>query len=154
LHHILMQQRLMQEINKALKADGLFIFSDNIGMHWLSRIMGGTLYFLLPTYVSYVQKLKIAIGGEKRIKKDMTERSPFEEINTADIIQLAEQNFEILDYREHTGIGYRAAIAGDIRFPGFLKYSFLKQLKKLDDWCIRLRLLKGDHAFVTARPKK
>ncbi len=153
LHHILKQQRLMQEINRALKKDGLFIFSDNIGMHWFSRLVGGGLYFVLPTFVSYTDKLKIALGGEKRIKKDMTARSPFEEINTEGLVEVARQYFEILDYREHTGIGYRAAISGDVRLAARLKYYFLKKLKQLDDWGVKTRILKGDHAFVIGRPK-
>jgi len=153
LHHILLLERLMGQIQKALKPEGLFIFSDNIGMHWMSRMIGGFLYFILPTHVSYFTKLKYAVGGQKKVQQDMSERSPFEEINTESIMSLAEKYFNIVEKKSHTGIGYRAAIAGDLRFPGFMKYPFLKFLKKLDDWSVNHGLLKGDHVLVVAQSK-
>ncbi len=150
LHHILLLERLMQQIRQALKPDGLFIFSDNIGMHWLSRILGGMLYLLLPSYVSYRKKLAIAWGGTKKVKKDMSERSPFEEVSTESILGLASRYFDFVSKRFHTGIGYRAALAGDLRLPAKIKYPFLHGLKRFDEWAVRHKLLKGDHVMVVA----
>jgi SAM-dependent methyltransferase len=150
LHHIIYQERLLGQIRTALKSGGLFIFSDNIGMHWLSRVTGGALYFLLPTSLSYWDKMKIALGGEKRIKCAMVDRSPFEEINTRDFLRLAKQNFFILLQVAHTGIGFRAAIAGDICAPDWIKYPFLRLIKKLDHQSVKNGLLQADHVLVVA----
>jgi len=54
LHHILRIDRLMRQVSGSLKSDGLFIYSDNIGMNRLSRLFGGILYLLLPTHVSVI----------------------------------------------------------------------------------------------------
>jgi len=153
LHHILLLDRLMQQVRNALKPNGVFIFSDNIGMHWKSRLVGGLLYFLLPTHVSYFTKLKYVLGGQRKVKEEMSERSPFEEVNTESILPIAEKYFDMIEKQSHTGIGYRAAIAGDLRFPSFLKYRFLRCLKKFDDWAVQHGLLKGDHILVIAKPK-
>ena len=153
LHHILLLERLMQQIRHALKPDGLFIFSDNIGMHWLSRILGGMLYLLLPTYVSYPKKLAVAWGGAKKVKEDMSQRSPFEEVSTESILGLASRYFDFVVQRSHTGIGYRAALAGDLRFPAKIKYPFLYRLKKFDDWTVKRGVLKGDHVLAVAKPQ-
>ena len=151
LHHILHLDRLMGQIRKALKSDGIFIFSDNIGMHWRSRFVGGFLYLVLPAFVSYLTKLKYAIGGQKKIQQEMSERSPFEEINTENILSLAEKYFNVIEKDFFTGIGCRSAIAGDLRFPLFLKYSFLKSLKKFDTWAVKHGLLQGDHVLAVAK---
>jgi hypothetical protein len=152
LHHILLLERLLEQVRTALTPDGLFIFSDNIGLHPRSRILGGVLYLLLPTYLSYWVKCKYALGGESRIKQDMVHRSPFEEISSDTLIRSAERFFHFLSLIPHTGIGYRAAIAGDLRCPGFIRYPFLRALKRFDDWAVRTGLLKGDHVLVVAKP--
>ncbi len=151
LHHILLLERLMQQIRQALKPDGLFIFSDNVGMHWLNRVLGGMLYLLLPSYVSYGKKVAIAWGGAKRVKEDMCQRSPFEEVSTESILELASRYFDFVVQRSHTGIGYRAALVGDLRFPAKIKYPFLRGLKKFDEWSVKHGLLKGDHVMVVAK---
>jgi 2-polyprenyl-3-methyl-5-hydroxy-6-metoxy-1,4-benzoquinol methylase len=150
LHHILLQERLMQQIRISLKADGLFIFSDNTGMHWASRVLGGALYLILPTYTGYGRKLKIALAGEKYIRQEMMQRSPFEEINTRSILRFARNYFNIHSLHAHGGIGFRAAIAGDMRLVPSLKYPFLKILKKIDDWSVHCGILKGDHVLIVA----
>ena len=154
LHHILLLERFMQQINKALKPDGLFIFSDNVGMHWSGRMLGGGIYFILPTFMSYCKKAKYAFSGAQKIHQEMADRSPFEEIHTSTIIETANNLFDFKSITYHTGIGYRAAIAGDVKLPGFLKYAFLKCLKNFDKLAVKLKLLKGDHALVVASPKK
>jgi 2-polyprenyl-3-methyl-5-hydroxy-6-metoxy-1,4-benzoquinol methylase len=154
LHHILMLERLLDQVKKALKSDGLFIFSDNIGMQRRSRVLGGLLYLLLPTHVSYITKIKYAFGGEKKIKSEMSTRSPFEEMHTDIIMDVAQRHFQIVEKKYHTGIGYRAAIAGDMRCPGLLKYPFLRALKAFDDWAVKWGLLKGDHVLVLAQAQK
>jgi 2-polyprenyl-3-methyl-5-hydroxy-6-metoxy-1,4-benzoquinol methylase len=153
LHHIIQQARLMKQVRTALKPGGLFIFSDNIGMRRLNRIIGGLFYLFLPTFVSYWAKLKFAFGGEKRIKDAMVDRSPFEEINTHDFLHLTEENFAIISKIEHTGIGYRAAIAGDVRAPSWIKYPFLRLIKKLDHQAVKHGLLQADHVLAIATLK-
>lgn len=153
LHHIIFQEHLISQIRLSLRAGGLFIFSDNIGLHWISRIIGGLFYFLLPTNVSYRDKLKFALGGDKKIKESMIERSPFEEINTQDFLILVESHFKILTKIAHTGIGYRAAIAGDLRAPDWIKYPFLRLIKKLDHLAVNHGLLRADHILTIATLK-
>ncbi len=154
LHHILRLERLLNQVRRSLKPNGLYIFSDNIGMHWKSRLFGGALYFVLPTYVSYATKLKYAIRGGKTIKDEMAARSPFEEIQTDTILHLSAKYFKFKTLFFHTGIGFRAAIAGDVRLPAVLKYPFLRTLKRLDDWLVKRKWLMGDHVFVVAHPQK
>jgi SAM-dependent methyltransferase len=152
LHHILKIDRLMRQVRGSLKSDGLFIYSDNVGLHRFSRLLGGILYLLLPTHVSYWQKLKFALAGERRIREEMRARSPFEEISTDSILSTSKKYFDIKESYEHTGIGYRAAIVGDLNCPRGVKLLFIRCLKKFDDWAVRHRLLKGDHVLVVAVP--
>jgi SAM-dependent methyltransferase len=152
LHHIIRLEHLMAQIHHTLKPGGRFIFSDNIGMHWKSRLLGGLIYLLLPTTVGYMDKFRFAIGGTKKIREDMTKRSPFEEISTEKIKNIAATFFEFVENKQHTGIGYRAAIAGDLKIK-ILKYSFIKLLKRFDDWAVRKGVLKGDHLLVIGKPK-
>jgi len=153
LHHILRLDRLLSGIARALEPGGLFIFSDNIGMHWRSRLLGGLLYLILPTRVSYLKKISYTLGGEEKIRREMSERSPFEEISAGQIVSGAERYFEITRRTAHTGVGYRAALAGDLRAPDRLRYPFLRLLKRMDDWAVKNALLRGDHVFVVARPR-
>ncbi len=154
LHHILELDRLLQQVEQALKPNGKFLFSDNIGMHWKSRLFGGALYFLLPTHLSYKSKFKYAFGGARKVKEEMAKRSPFEEVNTDTILDLATNYFQIFEKSFHTGVGFRAAIAGDVRFPPSVKYPFLRRLKRMDDWMVQNNWLNGDHVFVVAGPRK
>jgi SAM-dependent methyltransferase len=154
LHHILALERLTGEIKGALAENGLFIFSDHVGLSRRSRWLGGALYFLLPTWVSYAAKFKVALGGQKKIKEDMTARSPFEEVSSGLILDIVQKYFTIIEKQSHTGIGYRAAISGDLRGPDCIKHSFLRGLKKMDDWCVQHGLLQGDHILAVAHVKK
>lgn len=153
LHHLVALDRLMQQIRRALAGNGVFIFSDNVGLSRLSRLLGGAFYFLLPTFVSYVDKSKVALGGQRKIKQDMTNRSPFEEVSSGMILDVVHKYFTVLEKKSHTGIGYRAAISGDMRAPDWFKYPFLRALKKMDDWCVEHGLLQGDHILAVASVK-
>ncbi|MDZ7723260.1 MAG: class I SAM-dependent methyltransferase [candidate division KSB1 bacterium] len=153
LHHIMCIDRLFSKVRQALKPEGRFIFSDNIGMQRRSRLLGGLLYFLLPTTVGYSTKLRYVFGGAKKIKWEMSERSPFEEVSTDEIPKLARKSFRIVQEKYHTCIGYRAAIAGDSRIPESLKYPFLRFLKKMDDFAVQNGLFRAHHVLVTAEPK-
>lgn len=151
LHHIVAIDHLMAEIRKTLKAGGLFIFSDHIGMKRLSRWLGGSLYLFLPTFVPFRTKLKYAFGGSRKVREEMTRRSPFEEATCGQIMEAVARRFILLHQLEHTGIGYRAAIAGDLRWPDPVKHGFLRRLKRFDDWAIRKRILHGDHVLIVAQ---
>jgi len=153
IHHIWLFERLMQQVSQSLTADGLFIFSERVATHWKSRLLGGILYFFLPTYVIYFTKFKYAFGGAKKIHEEMTARSPFEEVTSESILPITQRYFEIIEKRTHTGIGYRAAIAGDMRCPDRLKYPILTWLKKFDDWSVKHGVFAGDHVFVVAKTK-
>ncbi len=152
LHHIVALDRLLQQIVYSLKPGGRFIFSDNIGMQWASRLLGGGMYFLLPTHVSYAQKWSIAVRGANAVKKEMQERSPFEESHTHEIMPLVTRVFNIERSFYHTSIGYRAAIAGDNRLPERLRYPFLRFVKKLDDFLLKTGLFSPDHVLAMACP--
>lgn len=153
LHHIVALDRLLRQVRHSLTPDGIFIFSDNVGLSWLSRLFGGALYFFLPTHVPYRTKLTYALGGQRKIKQEMTQRSPFEEVSSGQIMQTVERHFTIVQAKAHTGIGYRAAIAGDFKGPDRLKHPFLRRLKKLDDWFVQHRLLPADHVLAVAIAK-
>ncbi|HPN34420.1 MAG TPA: class I SAM-dependent methyltransferase [bacterium] len=154
LHHILALDRLMQQIRSGLAPTGVFIFSDNVGMSFLSRLIGGALYFILPTHVPYRVKLGFALGGKKKIKEEMTRRSPFEEVSSGSILEAVGRHFTLQWRKSHTGIGFRAALAGDLRGPDQRRHLFLRWLKKLDDWAVDHGLLKGDHVLAIAVPRK
>jgi SAM-dependent methyltransferase len=151
LHHIIALDHLMSEIHKTLRAGGIFIFSDHVGIKPVSRVLGGLLYLFLPTYVPFNVKFKYALGGASKIKEEMTNRSPFEEATCGQIMDAVRKQFVIKQEIEHTGVGYRAAIAGDLRWRDALKHPFLRRLKQLDDWAVRHKLLHGDHVLVVAQ---
>lgn len=152
LHHILALDRLMGQIRVSLAPSGVFIFSDNVGMSFLSRLIGGALYFMLPTHVPYRIKLGFVLGGREKISEEMTRRSPFEEVSSGSIMETVGRHFTLQQCKSHTGIGYRAALAGDLRGPDQRRHRFLRRLKKLDDWAVDHGLLKGDHVLSIAVP--
>jgi SAM-dependent methyltransferase len=151
LHHIVALDHLMSEIRKTLRAEGVFIFSDHVGIKPLSRLLGGLLYLFLPTFVPFKIKFKYALGGAGKIREEMTSRSPFEEATCGQIMDAVRKRFMIRQEIEHTGVGYRAAIAGDLRWRDAVKHPFLRRLKQLDDWAVRHSLLHGDHVLVVAQ---
>jgi SAM-dependent methyltransferase len=151
LHHIIALDHLMSEIRKTLRPGGILIFSDHVGLKPLSRWFGGLLYLLLPTYVPFTVKLKYALGGARKVKEDMTSRSPFEEATCGQIMDAVRKRFAIQQELEHTGVGYRAALAGDLRWRDAIKHPFLRRLKRLDEWAVQIGLLHGDHVLVVAQ---
>ncbi|MBN1542502.1 class I SAM-dependent methyltransferase [candidate division KSB1 bacterium] len=152
LHHILRLYNLMKQISFALRSGGELIYSDSVGQPLLNRLIGGTIYFVLPTRVGYATKLRIAIQGLGAVQEQMSKRSPFEGAAEGNLYHLTQLRFEILEKQRHTGIGFRAAIAGDLK-DGRFRYSFLKFMKRLDDCLVRYGWLRGDHLFLRARPK-
>ncbi len=153
LHHIVQLPRLMRQIAGALRRGGEMIYSDTDGQPLANRLLGGVLYFMLPTHVSYREKLRIAFYGIDHIQVEMRNRSPFEGVAEGNLFRLTVQHFQLIEKRQHTAIGFRSAIVGDLRVRNKYRQLLIRLLKRMDEFLVECGWLRGDHLFVRARPK-
>jgi len=149
-HHILYLERLMKQIKKALVPGGKLVYSENIGSYWSNHLIGGMIYFFLPTFLTFRQKLSFAFLGSDKVKENMKERSPFEHVHSDSILSLTRKFFRIQDIYYHNALDYRSSIVGDNKLPDNIRYPFIRFLRDIDSFLLKYHLLKPDHALVIA----
>ncbi|MBI3586476.1 MAG: class I SAM-dependent methyltransferase [Ignavibacteriales bacterium] len=165
LHHILMLERLLDEVQKTLKPGGRFITIDFIGMGTLRKITAAVLYAMLPTYQPYKakwnlrQRLPAFLASEQKKRKDVErgsasmlhQESPFEEISQRSIITEIQKRFAVVESFTFNPFWYY--FAAKVKLSGELKYSTGKMFRKADTLLTKLHLSRGAYFFMEARLK-
>jgi len=154
MHHIPKIDRLMDEVEKALKPGGNLIALDHVGISKPGQLLAGLFCFLLPTDTSYSKKLKLIVesmmkkrpAGNQSMSPD---RSPFEDVTQREMIECIKKRLSIQELR--TTLSFSAGLVPRIRLRDPLKYALIRVLKFLDDIFIQMKILQGEYAFIWAR---
>jgi len=153
LHHIPEIEHLINEVMKSLKPGGNFLVLDYIGPTTMGNLFNDVLYFLLPTEASYSQKVE-SIGQRIKAKTLLKQNhttgcSPFEEITGIEMIEIIKKHFIIKT--ASTLSAFSLPLVQYITVRDFLKYRLIFLVKLLDDFLIKLRILRGKYVFIWAK---
>lgn len=165
LHHILMLERLLDEVQQTLRPGGRFITIDFIGMGRLRKITAALLYAILPTYQPYKAKwnlrhrLSAFLASEQKKRKDIErgfasalhQESPFEEIAQRSIITEIQKRFAVVEFFTFNPFWYY--FAAKVKLSGELKYSTGKIFRKADTLLTKLHVSRGAYFFMETRLK-
>lgn len=161
LHHIPEIERLVKEVRKALKPGGNFLVLDSIGPSRLGSFLSNFLYFLLPTDRDYLEKLKLIPKYFKKYFKVKTmevertnieESSPFEGVTGIEMVEIIRKNFCIKEMR--TLLAFSIPLAAPLKFREPFKYKLVSIMKALDDFFIRMKILRGAQVFIWAKKEE
>jgi hypothetical protein len=151
--------QVIAEVHNALKPGGLFWVSDEAGdVNMRSALFSSALMFLLPTQVSYREKLggllKFGLNAPSRIKASMEaeDLSPFEGAGREhDWLALVKAKFAQVEVKHHPAVtGY---LAHQIKLPRGLAIPLLRAIGVVDRLLVRVGLLKNTGVVVHARKK-
>lgn len=157
LHHLINMPQVIAEIQRALKTGGLLWISDEAGeVDGRSALFSAALSFLLPTVISYPEKvrglLKFGLRAPSRIKASMEaeDLSPFEGAGREhDWLQLVESHFTIEQRINSPAVtGY---LAHQVKMPYRLALTILRGIRGVDQWLVRRRLLRNTGVVIFAR---
>lgn len=156
LHHIPEIERLIKEIRKALKPGGNFLVLDSIGSSKLGSLLSKVLYLLLPTKKSYLEKIMLVPKYLKtkilRQQTSIEESSPFEHVTEIEMVNIIKKHFAIKTMR--TLLAFSMPLAPSLKVREPLKYKLVSFVKLLDDFLIRMRILRGDQVFIWAKKEE
>jgi len=159
LHHLVGLPHLVAQMRQALKPDGLLWVQDSHGDEARAGVLlASALMFLLPTHVSYADKLRgllrFGLRAPDRIKLSMEAEglSPFEGAGRdQDWLALIHESFEVLqEERGGTVTGY---LAHQLRLPRALALPLLRLVYGLERLLLRLGLLHSSGVVLLARPR-
>jgi 2-polyprenyl-3-methyl-5-hydroxy-6-metoxy-1,4-benzoquinol methylase len=157
LHHLVRMDHVINEIHKALKPGGLLWVSDSEGEEKMSTaLVASGLMFLLPTHVSYRDKIngliRFGTRAPSRIKASIEAEglSPFEGAGREhDWVKLIGQRFEVERRIDSPAVtGY---ITHQINMPDSLALPLLRALCAVDRLLVRLNILHNTGVILYAR---
>ncbi len=157
LHHLINLPQVIAQVHQGLKVGGLFWVHDTDGDEGTSTVLVASgLMFLLPTHVSYIEKikglLKFGTRAPSRIKASMEAEglSPFEGAGRDhDWLSLMEEQFTIEERHNDPAItGYLTA---QINLPDGIAIPLLKFIRAFDRLFVKLGLLKNTGVTIYAR---
>ncbi len=165
LHHILMLERLLDEVQNILKPGGRFITIDFIGMGIVRKIAAAVLYAILPTYQPYKAKWSLRhrllafLANEQKKRRDIEhgsgsalhQESPFEEISQRSIITEIQKRFAVVEFFTFNPFWYY--FAAKVKLSGEKKYSLGKLFRQADALVTQLHVSRGAYFFMEARLK-
>jgi 2-polyprenyl-3-methyl-5-hydroxy-6-metoxy-1,4-benzoquinol methylase len=148
LHHLVEVESVMTRIHAALKPGGTFYLAEPLDTPRLNALVSGALMMLLPTQLSYREKLGhlLRVRGEalNRMKDSIEAKglSPFEGYGRhADPLALARDRFAIREYEEMSAFtGY---VMAQLKLPDTWTIRVGRGLYAVDRALVRLRLMRG-----------
>jgi 2-polyprenyl-3-methyl-5-hydroxy-6-metoxy-1,4-benzoquinol methylase len=157
LHHLLNLDQVIDRVYAALKPSGLFWVADTNGDEALpSVLVASALTFVLPTQVSYRDKLRgllrFGLRAPGRVKASIQADglSPFEGAGREhDWMALIGEHFVIERRFDHPAFtGY---VTAQVALPDSLAIPLLKVMYKFDKLLVRLRILRNTGVILYAR---
>ncbi len=157
LHHLVQLDHVIDQVHRALKPGGLFWMCDTNGDEAASTVLiASALMFVLPTYVSYRDKLRgllrFGVHAPGRIKASIQAQglSPFEGVGREhDWLKLVQERFNVerlVNYPAFTGY-----ITAQIALPDRLALPLLRLMHRADSRLVRWRILRNTGVVVYAR---
>lgn len=162
LHHVLDLDALLTVVQRALKPGGALICLDHMESSKAGQLLRYLLLFLLPTEVPYWRKpLHLFNRVMARLYRrwsparpappafTLPERSPFEDVSGSEAVTLIGQRFVVETYQTH--LAFADIVAGHLRLGSEARaVQLARRLRRLDDWLIRRRWLRGDMYYLVA----
>lgn len=156
LHHIPEIERLVKEVRKALKPGGNFLVLDSLEPSKLGSLLSKALYLLLPTEISYLEKIRLVPKHLKtktlRQQTNIEESSPFEHVTGIEMVEIIKKHFAIKAMK--TLLAFSMPLAAPLKVREPLKYKLISLIKLLDDFLIRMRILRGEQVFIWAKKEE
>lgn len=157
LHHLLHMEHVIAEMHQALKPGGLLWVSDSEGDESMATVLAASaLMFLLPTHVSYRDKiaglLRFGTRAPARIKASIQAEglSPFEGAGREhDWVHLISQRFEV--ERRVNAPAVTGYITHQINLPDTLALPLLRALCAVDHLLVRMSVLRNTGVIIYAR---
>lgn len=157
LHHLVNLPHVISQIHHALKPGGLLWINDAVtDVTGRAALMSAAFMFLLPTHVSYRQKigglLRFGTQAASRIQASMEAAglSPFEGAGREhDWLSLVKQNFRIEQMHPRADVtGY---LAHQVHLPEALAFPILRGVRGLERALMRSGILVPSGQVVYAR---
>lgn len=157
LHHLVNMPEVIAQIHQALKDGGLLWIHDTSGdEHPRSVLLASGLMFLLPTHISYGEKirglLKFGFASPSRIKASMEAEglSPFEGAGRDhDWYTLVHEAFSVeKEYRAPSITGY---LSTQVKVRDAIGEPLLRGVRLIDYALMRIGILQSAGVIVYAR---
>jgi len=157
LHHLMNMVHVIEQLSYTLKSGGLLWIVDSHGDEAVSTVLvASTLMFLLPTYVSYRDKLRglvrFGLRAPSRIRASMEANglSPFEGAGREhDWLRLVQQHFII--ERRVDAPAFTGYITAQLNVPESVAIPLLRILRTVDLFLVRRKLLRNTGLILYAR---
>jgi len=154
LHHILKIERLLDEIGKSLKKDGLFLLYDNIGLT-KSTVLVRKIIKFLNKIKNYPKDLFNKNISHKIKSNNSCTTSPFEAITTERIPILTSKKFDV--YKKKECQAFVKTIATNLHknrsFNRMIRLEIVRFFKAIDRILCNLKLIKGENILIFSRKK-
>ena len=160
LHHLMRMDHVIAEIEKTLKPGGLLWVSDSDGDEAFSSVLtAGALMFVLPTHVTYGEKLRgllrFGLRSPSRIKASMEAEgsSPFEGAGRDhDWVALIQERFDIVQLARAPAVtGYLTA---QVKLPDGAVVPLLRTIRAGDRLLVKARVLHSTGVVLYARKRQ
>lgn len=157
LHHLVNLDHVIAEIHRALKTGGLFWAADTNGDEAFSTVLiAAALTFLLPTQISYWEKLKglrrFGLRAPSRVKASIQAEglSPFEGAGRDhDWVTLISRRFVI--ERRVNMPAFTGYVTAQLKAPDWAALPLLQVLRVIDRGLVQLKLLRNTGLVLYAR---
>jgi SAM-dependent methyltransferase len=158
LHHTLRVREALEHIRAALKPDGIFWTSEPCDPSRINALVAGGLMFVLPTQLSYREKLGHLLRVRQKSIQGMQAAietrgvSPFEGIGRPEKpLNVIRELFEIIDYEEKAA--FAGFLSAELKLPYPVGAEVMRVLWAMDRVCVKLKLLHGLNYAVYARAR-
>jgi SAM-dependent methyltransferase len=158
LHHFERLEHVYEQVARALKPGGLFMFNEFVGpsrFQWtdLQLQLANQLLELIPA----AQRRRAPLPRfERPSVRDVVEDDPTEAVRSAEILPLAERWFEIVEIRPYGGTLLNLLLTQ--MMPTFdledeTEVAFLRLLFLFERTLVARRVVPSDFAYVVVRPR-
>lgn len=159
LHHLVHLEHVVDQMYQALKPTGLVWIEDANGNESLPVVLiAGGLTLLLPTQVSYREKLRallrFGLRAPSRVKASIEAEglSPFEGAGREhDWLKLVRERFSI-EY-EQNSLAFTGYVTAQLKAPDWIALPILTIIRTVDRGLVRLHLVKSTGITIYARKK-
>lgn len=164
LHHVTGLEHVLTQVSGALTSDGLVIINEFVGpsrFQWTDRqleVVNGVLKVLPPEWRSSVTRPKTTKQTMSRPSpREMLRSDPSEAARSAEIPQMLERNFRILEWKEYGGTVLHLLfddIAANFAENSSTDQMLIELCFQVEDVLMRIGDLPSDFIFCVAQNRR